>query len=188
VIRASAACALLASAIVLALLAVDVARWRHATSPPRTFVGHVAEDMLGTRDDVALHRAVHAFRRAESTPYGFDNGQTQTRVRVIAQAQLSGVASTVPAREAAQAYDLLGVLAWGAPTAPQGVLAPADQAVAAFTNAARLAPTDVAAKRNLEIALRALEAHGSRNGANSGTGPRGTGHGGAGAGTAGSGY
>ena len=188
VIRGAAACVLLACAIMLTLLAVDVARWRHGTPPPHTLVGHVAEDMLGTRDDVALRGAVRAFRVAEATPYGFDNGETQTRVRVVAQAQLAGVASSVPAREAAQAYDLLGVLAWGAPTAPQGVLAPADQAVAAFTNAARLAPGDVAAKRNLEIALRALEAHGSRSGANSGTGPRGTGHGGAGAGTAGSGY
>lgn len=187
-IRALSAVALIIAAVVLVLLAVDVAQWRHATTQPHTLVGSVAEDMLGTRDDVALHRAVRAFEVAEATPYGFDNGQTQTRVRVIAQGQLAGVAASAPAREAAQAYDLVGVLAWGAPTAPAGVQAPADEAVAAFTNAARLAPGDVGAKFNLEVALRALEAHGRRVGANSGTGPRGTGHGGAGAGTPGSGY
>ncbi len=188
VIRGLAAVALSLAAVVLVLLAVDVVRVRHASTRPHTLIGNVAEDVLGTRDDVALRQAVHAFEAAEATPYGFDNGQTQTRVRVLAQAQLAGVAATAPPREAAQAYDLLGILAWGAPTAPQGVLDPADQAVGAFTNAARLAPDDARAKFNLEIALRALEAHGRRSGANAGTGPRGTGHGGAGAGTPGSGY
>jgi hypothetical protein len=188
VIRAAGALALLAAAVVLALGAFDVAQWRHATTKPHTLLGNTAEDVLGTRDDVALRSAVRAFEGAEATPYGFDNGQTQTRASVLAQSQLASVASGAPDREAAQAYDLLGVLAWGAPTAPAGVLDPADQAVGAFTNAARLAPDDTDAKLNLEIALRALEAHGRRSGANSGTGPRGTGHGGAGAGTPGSGY
>jgi hypothetical protein len=188
VIRVATATAALVVALALVALAVDVSRWRHAADRPPTLVGHVAESLLGTSDDVALHRAVAAFAVAEATPYGFDNGLTQTRVRVLAQAQLSQVASASPARQAAQAYDLLGVLAWGAPTAPTGVLDPADEAVGAFTNAVRLDPGDRDAKLNLEIALRALVSRGVRPGANSGTGPRGTGHGGAGAGSPGSGY
>lgn len=187
-IRAVAAAALVGAATLLVLLAIDVAHWRHAAARPHTIVGNVAEDLVGTRDDVALRRAIRAFAAAEATPYGFDNGVTQTQVRVLAQAQLASVAATAPAREAAQAYDLLGVLAWGAPSAPTGVQDPADEAAAAFANAARLAPGDVDAKFNLEIALRALEAHGRRAGSNAGSGPRGTGHGGAGAGTPGSGY
>ncbi len=187
-IRGAAALVAVAAAVFLVLLAVDVARWRHASRPPATLVGGVAEDLLGTRDDVALRAAVRAFANAEATPYGFDNGVTQTRVRAVAQARLAGVAAGAPGREAAQAYDLLGILAWGAPTAPLGVQDPADEAVGAFTTAARLAPGDTAAAFNLEVALRALQARGVRRGPNPGTGPRGTGHSGAGAGTPGEGY
>ncbi len=187
-IRAAAAAVALAAAAFLVLLAVDVGRWWDATRPPATLVGGIAADLLGTRDDVALRGAVRAFGRAEATPYGFDNGVTQTRVRALAQARLAGVAAGAPAREAAQADDLLGILAWGSPTAPLGVRDPADEAVGAFTTAVRLAPGDRAAAFNLEVALRALQSRGVRRGPNPGTGPRGSGHSGAGAGTPGEGY
>ena len=104
--------------------------------PPATLVGGAAEHLLGTSDDVALRSGVRSFVAAERVPYGFDNGQQQSRARIEAEATLSRVAATTAPREASQADDLLGVLAWGAP-APAGVLDPADQAVQAFTNAAR---------------------------------------------------
>lgn len=188
-IRLLAALAALAGAALLVAIAVDVHRWQHASvRTPATLAGGVAQRLLGTGDDLALRAAVRAFEVAETTPYGFDNGQEQARVRALAQARLAGVAAVLPPREAAQAYDLLGVLAWGAPTAPPGVLDPADQAVGAFTEAARLNPADLDATFNLEVALRALEVRGVRHGPNPGSGPRGTGHSGAGAGTPGEGY
>jgi len=188
VIRAFAATIALAAAVVLVALAFDVGRWRHAEAKPATLVDGAAEALLGTGDDIALRGAVQQFVAAEATPYGFDNGGTQTRVRARAQARLADVAARTPARDAAQAYDLLGVLAWGAATAPPGVQDPADQAVGAFTTAARLAPSDTDAKFNVEVALRALETSGTRRGPNTGSGQRGAGSSGAGAGTPGEGY
>ena len=84
-IRALAAIAALALALVVCALAVDVGRWRHVGDhPPATLLGGSAERLLGTHDDVALRSGIAAFVRAERTPYGFDNGQTQTRVRAAA--------------------------------------------------------------------------------------------------------
>jgi hypothetical protein len=187
-IRAVAALAALVAAGLLVAISIDVGRWEHARGRPPTLVGHVAEGLLGTRTHLQLRKAVAAFVVAENTPYGYDNGATQARVRALAQGQLATVASTGDAPTASQADDLLGVLAWGSLNAPTGVLDPADQAVAAFTSAARLQPSNVDAKFNLELALRALQAHGQRAGPNAGTGPRATGHRGAGAGLPGEGY
>jgi hypothetical protein len=189
VTRAVLAVVALAAALVLFALAIDVGRWRHvATRPPATLLGGTAEDLLGTRDDVALRSGIHAFVAAERTPYGFDNGQHQTRVRSAAEGQLAGVASGAPAREASQAEDLVGVLAWGAAQAPPGVLDPADRAVQAFTEAAHLDPANVDAAFNLELALRALTPHGARQGVNPNAGTTGTGTSGAGSGGPGEGY
>ncbi|HEX3805670.1 MAG TPA: hypothetical protein VHV52_02715 [Gaiellaceae bacterium] len=187
--RALAAIASFAVAGLLLALAIDAGRWQHVgPRPPATLVGGVAEHILGTADDVALHRAVNTFVSAERTPYGFDNGLRQSQVRARAEAQLAGVATTAPPREASQADDLLGVLAWGATSAPPGVLAPADQAVAGFTDAARLDPANTEATFNLELALRALQGHGVRVGSNESRASQGTGRGGASAGTPGRGY
>ena len=134
-----------------------------------------------------LRQAVRSFVAAERTGRGFDNGVTRGRRFGIAEARLSAVASDAPARDAAQAYDLLGVLAWGGTSAPAGVTAPADRSVDAFTTAVRTDPSDVAAKTNLEIALRALQAHSSRTGSSPGAGT-GAGRRGAGAGVPGRGY
>jgi hypothetical protein len=189
VIRAVLAVVALAAALVLCALALDVGRWRHVgTRPPATLLGGTAEDLLGTHDDVALRSGIQSFVRAERTPYGFDNGQHQTRVRAAAEAQLAGVASGAPVREASQADDLVGVLAWGAAEAPAGVLDPADRAVQAFTEAAHLDPRNVDAAFNLELALRALAPHGSRQGVSPNAGTTGIGTSGAGSGGAGEGY
>jgi len=188
VIRVGAALAALAAAVVLLGLWIDVGRWENARTRPPTLVGSVAERILGTSDDVALRRAIAAFVAAEKTPYGYDNGANQARVRALAQGVLADVASTAPPKAAAQADDLLGVLAWGGTRAPTGAVDPADRAVSAFTDAARLDPTDAAAAFNLELALRALQSQGVRRGPSPSSGPRGTGHSGAGAGVPGQGY
>jgi hypothetical protein len=187
-IRAAAAVVVLVLAGLVAAVGIDVGRWEHARDRPPTLVGGVAEHLLGTSDDVALARAVRAFVAAERAPFGFDNGQAQARTRALAQAQLADVAATAGGPQASQADDLLGVLAWGGVRAPVGVVDPADRAVSAFTDAARLDPSNRAAKFNLEVALRALQSRGVRRGPSPNSGPRGTGHSGAGAGTPGKGY
>ena len=180
--------ALLVAAVLLAV-AIDAGRWRASDGrrPPK-LVGNVAERVLGARDSVELRRGVQTFVAAERTPYGFDNGAHQSQVRAEAEVRLADVAAATGARTASQADDLLGVLAWGSPQAPAGVLDPADQAVQAFTNAARLDPSNRTAAFNLELALRALEGSGTRRGTNPGSSPTGTGHSGASAGTPGEGY
>ena len=188
VIRAALALLCVIAALVALALWIDVGRWDGATSPPHTLVGNVAEDVLGTRDDITLRRAIKTFIAAENTPYGFDNGANQARVRALAQGSIADVVATAPPRNASVADDLLGVLAWGGVQAPTGAVDPADRAVAAFTDAARLDPTNTDATFNLEVALRALAAHGVRAGPSPSSGPRGTGHSGAGAGLPGSGY
>jgi hypothetical protein len=188
VIRVILALAALVAAALLVGVCIDVGRWEHATSRPPTLVGHVAEGLLGTGDDVALRHAIAQFVAAENTPYGFDNGANQARVRALAQGVLADVAAKAGDRQASQADDLLGVLAWGGSRAPVGAVSPADRAVSAFTDAARLDPTNLDAQFNLELALRALEATGIRRGPSPSNGPRGTGHSGAGAGVPGQGY
>jgi cytochrome c-type biogenesis protein CcmH/NrfG len=184
---AAAAVAVAAMALLLALW-VDVGRWEHADARPPTLVGRIAENLLATSDDIALRRAVRRFTIAERTPYGFDNGANQARVRALAQGTLADVVASAGAPQASQADDLLGVLAWGGTGAPSGAVAPADRAVSAFTDAARLDPRNVDAEFNLELALRALQSHGVRRGAGPSSGTRGTGHSGAGAGLPGQGY
>ncbi len=187
--RALVVGAAFAAAALLIALAIDAGRWEHASSrPPATLLGGAAEYVLGTSNDVALGNAVRSFLRAERTPYGFDNGLRRSQVRAEAESTLATVGSRSGSRQASQADDLLGVLAWGATQAPAGVLDPADQAVQAFTNAARLNPQNVDAAFNLELALRALQASGARSGTNAGNSPNGFGRSGASAGTAGEGY
>jgi hypothetical protein len=189
VIRIAAALAALVAAGLLVGLAIDAGRWEHVRAKrPPTLVGHVAERVLGTTDDVALRRAIAGFVTAEHTPYGFDNGANQARVRVLAEGRLADVAAVASPPHASQADDLLGVLAWGGVRSPVGTVDPADRAVQAFTEAARLDPTNEAASFNLEVALRALQSTGTRRGPSPSNGPRGTGHSGAGAGVPGRGY
>lgn len=188
-IRALAALAALVAAALLAGIAIDVGRWEHATTHrPTTLVGGAAESLLGTSDDIALRHAIATFVTAEATPYGFDNGANQARVRALAQGVLADVVSASPPAQASQADDLLGVLSWGGVRAPVGAVDPADRAVQAFTDAARLDPSNADARFNLEVAVRALQSTGVRHGPSPSSGPRGTGHSGAGAGTPGQGY
>lgn len=188
-IRSFAIVAALAAAALLASIAVDAGRWEHVGArPPSTIVGGVAEKLLGTRDDVELRKGIDAFVVARDTPYGYDNGMTQGRVRAQAVAQLAAIAGAQPTRGAAQLENLLGVLAWGGTHAPLGVLDPAQQAIDAFTQSARLDPSDSAAAFNLELALRAVAPHGVRTQPGHAGSTHGIGRSGAGAGEPGEGY
>ncbi len=156
---------------------------------PSTIVpGDPAGRLLDVGDAADLRRAVRSFVIADRTGRGFDSGQTKARRSATAQALLETVTLGGASREASQADDLLGVLAFGTGSSPNGIASPGERAVDAFTAAARLDPTNEDAKANLELVLRALAPQGTRPGSSSSAGPSGTGRRGAGSGTPGRGY
>jgi hypothetical protein len=140
----------------------------------------------GLGDDIALREAIRAFVVARRTGQGFDNGRERSLRRDAAAAALEGVVLSGTPSEVARADVLLGVLAFSASST--SVAAPGEQSVNAFTEAARLDPSDTAAKFDLELALRALAPTGTRPGSNPSAGGKGHGRRGAGAGLPGSGF
>jgi len=159
------------------------ARWRASTLLP----GDPTRTVLSLGDDLALRRAVRSFLVAEATPYGFDNGVTQTSVRSGAEVVLSDLAARGSAAAGSQAGDLLGVLVEKGGRVTGGVTAD-DRARAAFEAAIRRDASNVDAKYNLELLLRRTKATTTRQGPGSGSGSLGHGQRGAGAGTPGRGY
>jgi hypothetical protein len=157
-------------------------------NPSTLLPGDPAGRLLAVGAAADLRRAVRSFVIADRTGRGFDSGQTKARRAATAQALLETVTLDGSAREASQADDLLGVLAFGRGSSPNGIASPADRAVDAFTAAARLDPSNEDAKANLELTLRAIAPQGTRPGSNSSAGPTGTGRRGAGSGTPGKGY
>jgi len=190
--RFAAAAVGLALAVVLALFARDALAWRtalrdgHVTSPA-WLPGDPARALLGLGDDVALRRAVRAYRVALATPYGYDQGATRDQVRAGAEVRLSDVASGRHSAAASQAGTLLGVLVERAGKVEGGVTAD-DRAQAAFTAAVERDAQNADAKYDLELLLRRTRARSTRHGAGNGAGSRGRGRKGAGAGTPGRGY
>ncbi|MDX6560483.1 MAG: hypothetical protein QOD65_297 [Gaiellales bacterium] len=142
--------------------------------------------LTGLGDDIALREAIRAFVIAERTGQGFDNGRERSLRRDAAAAALEGVVLSGSPREVARADVLLGVLTFDASSS--SVAAPGRQSVNAFTEAARLNPSDTAAKFDLELVLRALAPAGTRPGSNPSAGGKGHGRRGAGAGLPGSGF
>ena len=109
-------------------------------------------------------------------------------MRGAAEAALADVAASNDApAHASQAFDLLGILAFSDSTSGRRAT-PVERSLAAFDNAVRRDPGNTAAKYNLELLLRLLEAEGERRGPNPTPGPRGSGRRGAGTGTPGQGY
>lgn len=159
------------------------ARWRASTVLP----GDPARALLALGDDLALRGAVRAYLVAEATPYGFDNGVNQTRVRSGAEIVLSDLAANGTAADASQAGDLLGVLVVKAGRVTGGITAD-DRARSAFEAAVRRDPSNTDAKYNLELLLRRTKATSTRQGPGSGSGALAHGRRGAGAGTPGRGY
>ncbi len=188
---------LLALAVVVVLLALDLGAWEtrmrsddlrfrvdQRSVPTWTadtiLPSRVSRALLAVDDDRALRQGVAAFRVAYRTGRGIDNGITRQRRRAAAETVLARVHRS--AAHESQAANLVGLLA-----ASGGGTHTLEASVASFQNAVRLDPSNVSAQFNLELLLHLLEAHGKRVGPGSATGPRG-GNQGAGAGTPGSGY
>ena len=196
---AAAAIAAAAAAVCAAALAHDARSWRdglhrgdqlYARAPVRArwdagtwFPGDPAGRMVHASEDVDLRRAVQLFVVAVHARRGFDNGESRARARSAAEAALTAIAADAAPTTASQANDLLGVLEALGPRATADELA-----VASFRAAVRADPSNLAAKVNLELALRRLRATSVRHGPGNGSGPRGSGRRGAGGGTPGRGY
>jgi hypothetical protein len=141
--------------------------------------GAPAAALLDVDDDRRFRGALADFRRAAALLDDELRRQEAEGARAAAIRALGPVAAG-DGRVAAQANVLLGVLAFDQPDGPE-------RAVASFRNALRLDPANVAAKFDLELALRILRPTGTRPG-DSGTGPRSGPARGAGAGEEGGGY
>jgi len=138
-------------------------------------------------EEARLRAAVAAYEAAAVAGRGFDNGLTKTNVRSRAQALLTEIAVAEDRKAAAQADVLLGVLAADGGRSADGET-PDELSRDLFETAVRLDNANVAAKYDLELAVRRLRAIGSRTGSGQGSGPRGGGRRGAGAGLPGRGY
>lgn len=202
--RIALAATLVVLAALTAVLASDVRAWpralrsgdaRYAVAPAAarwhasTVLPGVARSLLATGDDIAARRAIRLFRLTYGVRGSLDTELQTQGVRAQAELALSNLARSTDPRIAAQASDLLGVLAFG-DLASGGGANPdqADRAVSAFADAVRLNPDDEAAKTNLELVLRLFRATGVRTGATTGAGEHGQGRHGAGTGVPGSGY
>ena len=198
--RLIAAALALVLAAVLALLAADVRTWRDTMraddlrfqlsassgadwDTSTLLPSGVARNVLDVDDDRSLRRGIAEFRAADRA-----RGFARSRVRGAAEAALADVAASNDApAHASQAFDLLGILAFSDSTSGRRAT-PVERSLAAFDNAVRRDPENTAAKYNLELLLRLLEAEGERRGPNPAPGPRGSGRRGAGTGLPGQGY
>ena len=199
------AIALLVAAVVLALLASDLLRWRNAirsgdlqfsrgTADARWNAAAVlpfdpARALLGIGDQLQFRRAAQSFETIQAAGRGYDNGVSETHARGELEARLTELARSSDRLRTSEADNLLGILAFAdskqtGPSAP----APVEQSVSDFQAAVRLDPGNEEAKFNLELLLRQLVAKGSRRGSNNGPGGPARGHRGAGGGLPGRGY
>lgn len=189
--RLLAAAALIALAVLSLVLSADVRSWRTASvtgdAPPRTYLGGVAEGLLGTSDDVTFHRALRLYEVAAVTHLRLDNATQVQTTRAAAQDALAAAAGSGDLRRASQARTLLGILTYGS-TASGGAQDQVDSAVADFTDAIKADDHNDAAKFDLELLLRLSAASGTRPGQGLGGGFGRGGHHGAGGGTPGKGY
>jgi hypothetical protein len=201
----AAALVLLVLAGAAALLASDVRAWQRTlagddalltVSPAPTRLPYsLAERALGLQDDVKARRAIALFRKTVGVEQRIDNAQAQAQ-RGAAEAALADIARDPNRARASQAETLLGVLVFtdlapGAdPFHPSTGPAPdqIQEAVMDFQNAVRDDSSNVTAKYNLELVIRALAAQGTRVGSSQQSGAGSTGKRGAGGGVPGQGY
>ena len=189
---------------VLLILAADVLRWSDtfgdddaALAAGRSpswqadarIPGGVARRALGVDDDRALRRAIVSYRGAAGKGDSLEPS-TQRRKRAEAEVALADVAAAGSPAQASQASNLLGILLFADATTngALGRSTPVERSIGAFENAVTAQRTNEAAKYNLELVLRLLEARGVRPGGTPSAGPRGAGQRGAGGGTPGRGY
>jgi hypothetical protein len=200
--RLVAATVLVALSVVAILLAADVRSSRsalasgdtlyaqspgHASWTPRTRLGGVAADLLGTRDDLAARRALRQYAIAAATHLRLDNATEVQTTRAAAQDALTNMAANGDARRSSEARTLLGILIFrSSATGAEGDQV--DAAVAAFTDAVRADEHNDDAKFDLELVLKLSAAHGTRPGQGVGGGFGRGAHRGAGGGTPGKGY
>jgi hypothetical protein len=174
-----AAIALLAAAAVLAaLLAADVRAWPaalengdavYAIAPtrakwiPATNLGDLSNTLLGTSGDVAARVALQGYGETADLERQLGNAVPVPTQRLAAISALYGPASSADPQVAAQARTLLGILTF-AEAADGGGTSPTDTAIADFTDAIRVDPSDTAAKFDLELLLRRTAPSGYRRG------------------------
>jgi hypothetical protein len=196
---------LLTVALVVAALALDVHGWEDAmkrgdqaysTTPRKAswrassrLPSDPAARLLGLSDDVAARRALQRYLAVANRRARLDNAIDVAASRAAAETALAAVAQGGDAARSAQARTLLGILTFqDFARGGSDVGGQAEAAVAYFDGAVRTDPSSDAARFDLELALRALAAHGVRIGPGSGTGTGSTGHRGAGGGLPGRGY
>lgn len=197
---------LLAAAVVVALLALDVHAWSDAmhagdaryTEAPRSaswtarslLPFDAGRRLLGVGDDIAARRALQRYEAAVSRRARLDDAGDVAAARAEAEIDLGTVARSSDAARSAQALTLLGILGFGdfARGGGGSDVGSAEAAVASFDAAVRTDPSSEAARFDLELALRALAARGVRVGPGSGNATGSTGRRGAGGGLPGRGY
>jgi hypothetical protein len=172
--QALAALVCLAGAAALAVLAAELVRWERQVSrddplfqvtPERAGLWQVSHApgfdpskwILGLDDDVAFRQALQRFWLGKPSLV-YKPSQPADNLR--AQVLLAGVADRDPEPgRRSRALTLLGYLLLAGPASPdvQLRLAHLRQGADAFTTAIRLDPTNVDAKLDLELALRAQQ-------------------------------
>jgi hypothetical protein len=199
------AVALVAAAVLMALLASDLVRWRDAVRSGDLQFGSSPADarwtatavlpqdparsLLDLGSQLELRSSAQSFEVVRAAGRGYDNGVSEAHDRGELEARLAALAQEAHRQRASYADNLLGILAFtdsrrAGPTAP----APVDQSVADFQAAVRLDPSNDDAKFNLERLLRELVARGSRLGSSGAAAGPAKGHRGAGGGLPGRGY
>jgi hypothetical protein len=199
------AAGLLALAVLLAVLTVDVLRWRDAmhdgdrelAASPATASWHAdtlapgdpVRWLLGLDPALKFRAAAQSFAAVQAAGDGYDNGVSEAQTRGELEDQLASIALSNNHTIASAADNLLGILAFDDATTSGPIEpAPVDQSVGDFQAAVRAEPGNVAAKYNLELLLRLLVAKGVRHGSTVGGSGSSTGQQGAGGGIPGRGY
>lgn len=202
-VAASVVCFVLAAT--LALVALDVARWRAAIvdgdvryrvapAEPGLWESdelvpfHAARSLLEVEDDVAFRVALRALSLAGIAEPNISDPNLAVR-RSEARSRVAAVAEGDSDRERrSRATSLLGVLSLASAIAePQDQGPLLQDALARFRSALELDPENAEAKANLEVALQREGEAGESGGGQNPT-PGGQGARGAGAGQAGTGY
>jgi hypothetical protein len=165
----------------------------YAATPSRpswvggTVFGGAAGSLLATGDEVEFRRALQQYVNASKLHLRLDNAVDVESARGRAQDALARAARSRDPRPASQALTLLGILAFRS-AASGATQSQVDAAIADFTDATRIDPSNVDAAFDLELLLRLTSAKGSRVQPGQGGGFGRTGHRGAGGGQPGSGY
>jgi hypothetical protein len=163
----------LAAAVFLAVLAIDVLRWRghleradlrfraapadtSLWKPDTTLPIGISEDLLSVRDDVAFRQALQTFRLGRPTEPA--RNQHDLAVRAQAGLELAGVRRSEPsAAGRSRAATLRGILAFEeARGDPAHAGARLRDSLAQFRDAILLDPGNEDAQYDLELALRLL--------------------------------